>query len=100
MDGKYEDKSWSGGKSLKDEMEEWGGTIPSADELEAILFDPSRPPIPWDRIGFFQDVSVRLIAERLLPQNLHGSTYLQVSVGSTGSTGSDSRLHGSTLLAG
>ena len=46
MDGKYEDKSWSGGKSLKDEMEEWGGTIPSADELEAILFDPIPPPQP------------------------------------------------------
>ena len=74
-DGKYEDASWSGGKSLKDEMEEWGGTIPSADELEEILFET--PPIPWDRIGFFQDVSMRLIAERVLPKTLEDKTYLQ-----------------------
>ena len=35
-------------------------------------------PIEWSRNGDFQDVSMRLIGERILPRSLEGSTYLQV----------------------
>ena len=50
----------------------WGfGTegTPRADALHAMLFH--REPIEWNRIGHFQDITLRLIAERLLP-NLAG----------------------------
>ena len=53
----------------------WGfdaGTTPRAAELYAHLF--AREPIEWNRIGCFQDVTMRLIAERLLPPQLHGAT--------------------------
>ena len=37
----------------------------------------SYEPIEWNRIGHFQDVTMRLLAERLLPLSLRGATYLQ-----------------------
>jgi hypothetical protein len=36
----------------------------------------SRAPIEWNRLGVFQDVTLRLIAERLLPGD-HGPTYVE-----------------------
>jgi len=57
-------------------FEKWGfgDTGPSAEELFAALF--VNEPIEWNRIGAFQDVTLRCIAERLLPDG-HGRTYLQ-----------------------
>ena len=45
-DGKYADAKWAGGLSLEDEMKSWGGHMPTADELEEMLFEFE--PIPWD----------------------------------------------------
>jgi len=47
---------------------------PSAKELNTALF--ACQPIEWNRIGVFQDVTLRCIAERLLPEG-HKRTYLQ-----------------------
>jgi len=49
---------------LAKEMEEWGMQIPSADQLFEALFEAD--PIEWIRIGFLQDVSMRLIANHIL----------------------------------
>ena len=48
--------------------------LPDADELYAALF--KQEPIVWERVGVFQDVSLRLLAERLLDEGLQGATYL------------------------
>jgi hypothetical protein len=49
---------------LAAEVRSWGYEMPTAVQLyEAILQDPA---IEWARIGAFQDVTLRLIAERLL----------------------------------
>ena len=47
---------------LADEVREWGYTVPSATTLHAALFPKEEEIIEWNRIGFFQDVSMRLIA--------------------------------------
>ena len=47
----------------------------SRGELVAALF--AREPIEWNRIGVFQDITMRLIAERVLPRALEGTTLLQ-----------------------
>jgi len=59
--------------------EKWGfdGTSLSAEALYKALF--ATPPIEWNRIGAFQDVTLRCIAERLLPKG-HEPTYLQKEV--------------------
>ena len=53
------------------------GALPIANRLYAKIFPPNVAPIEWNRIGVFQDISMRQIAERLLPADLHGKTYLQ-----------------------
>ena len=60
---------------LAREVEGWGYHMPSADVLHTALFDVE--PIEWIRIGKFQDVSMRLIAEAILPEPLDEGTYLQ-----------------------
>ena len=61
---------------LVDEMRGWGfESLPGVDELYDAVFAAER--IVWDRIGVFQDVSLRLLAERLLPLPLRGATHLQ-----------------------
>ena len=60
---------------LTKEMTEWGYEMPSADVLYAALFD--KELIEWNRIGAFQDVSMRLVAESMLPQGRAKGTYLQ-----------------------
>ena len=67
--------SWT----LRAEVKEWEqtdgtGPMPSAEELWSHLF--SRPVIEWNRIGPFQDVTIRLIADRLLDKNDFQSTYV------------------------
>eukprot|EP00966_Prymnesium_polylepis_P095055 2200914-Prymnesium_polylepis.1 len=49
---------------LEAEVLEWGFAIPTADELFTALF--AKEPIQWNRIGFFQDVSMRLIANHVI----------------------------------
>uniref|UniRef100_A0A7S2C867 Uncharacterized protein n=1 Tax=Haptolina brevifila TaxID=156173 RepID=A0A7S2C867_9EUKA len=48
---------------------------PSAQELYESLF--AEPPIEWNRLGCFQDVTMRLIAEAILPAERSGRTYVQ-----------------------
>jgi len=64
---------------------EWGLTdelcntgfakLPSAEQLYAAMY--AMEPIVWERGVFFQDVSLRLLAECLLPHSLQGATYVQ-----------------------
>ena len=61
---------------LATEVEEWGYGIPGADEVYDALFH-SMPAIEWNRIGVFQDVTMRLIAEAALPEGQHGHVYVQ-----------------------
>ena len=49
---------------LTKEMTDWGYEMPGTDALYAAIFD--KEPIEWNRIGAFQDVSLRLIAESIL----------------------------------
>ena len=48
---------------------------PDGVTLADALFAES--PIEWNRIGAFQDVTMRLIAERLLPESARSTTYLR-----------------------
>ena len=50
---------------------------PEGAELAASLLD-KEPVIEWNRIGVFQDISMRVVAERVL--GLSGSTYLEGEV--------------------
>jgi len=59
---------------LDAEVASWGYHMPSAKVLMAALF--AREPIEWNRIGFFQDVTLRLIANSVLPAD-YGETYVQ-----------------------
>ena len=59
---------------LANEMTAWGYEMPSAGVLHASLYN--HEPIEWNRVGAFQDVSLRLIAESMLPKG-HPQTYLQ-----------------------
>ena len=72
-DSQYE--SWG----LAQEVRGWAaaeglGAMPSADELYAALF--AAEAIEWNRVGAFQKVTMRLIAERLLPAAASGTTYI------------------------
>ena len=62
---------------LSKEVAEWSHPMPSAGELFDALF--AKEPIEWNRIGFFQDVSMRLIATHILEDG-DGETYLQGEV--------------------
>jgi len=59
-----------------DHYEEWGIEVgaPHGQELFDHLF--TIEPIEWNYIGHFQDVTMRLIAERLLPSNAIHATYV------------------------
>jgi len=56
------------------EMQSWNFAPPSADDLRGTLF--ATDVIEWNRIGAFQDVTCRLIAERLLGEG-HAPVYVQ-----------------------
>jgi len=62
---------------LTDEMESWGLPVPSVDALFDALFGAA--PIEWNRLGVFQDVTMRLLAERVLciPSDQQAATYVQ-----------------------
>lgn len=46
------------------DVRQWGYHMPTPDELFQALF--SREPIEWNRIGAFQDVTMRLVGEAML----------------------------------
>ena len=48
-----------------------------ADVLFKALYEDDERVIEWNRIGCFQQVTLRLIAESLLPAEKRGSTYVQ-----------------------
>ena len=52
---------------------------PVAALLEAALFEEAGEPIEWTRIGAFQDVTLRQIADSVLP-NGHAPTYVQAEL--------------------
>jgi len=62
------------------EVAQWGYEMPIASELYEALF--KMEPIEWTRIGFLQEVSMRLIANHIL-KNSGGETYLQGEVSRT-----------------
>ena len=66
--------------SLAAEVAQWGHELPTARELYDALF--KKEPIEWARIGFFQEVSMRLIANHIV-KNSAGETYLQGEVSRT-----------------
>ena len=47
------------------EIQEWGMPTPTADECYNALFDGGA--LEWNRIGAFQAVTMRLLAQTLLP---------------------------------
>ena len=49
---------------LDDEIAEWGYTPPSAADLSEAIF--AHPTVEFNRVGHFQDVTLRLIASRVL----------------------------------
>lgn len=60
---------------LDEEMREWGFPKPTPAQMLDHIFG-AQPPIEWNRLGAYQDVSMKLIAMRLLPEG-HGPTYLK-----------------------
>ena len=60
---------------LDREVAEWGFEMPSGQQLFDALC--AIEPIEWNRIGAFQDVTMRLVAERLLPEAARAATYLR-----------------------
>jgi len=60
---------------LSSEMDDWNFEHPTPHECLDSLF--ADEPIAWDRIGAFQDVTMRLIAERLLLDTPSGSVMVQ-----------------------
>ena len=49
---------------LAGEVQSWGYAMPSAQQLIDALFADEQQLIEWNRLGFFQQVTMRLIAER------------------------------------
>jgi hypothetical protein len=69
-------------KHVVDWRWEWGKpnlTMPSGQEVLDVLFESA--PIVWYRLSDPQDVSMRLIAERLIPSFTHfyGAPYVQLA---------------------
>ena len=57
---------------LAAEMAQWGFAQPSVEQLYGVLFQ--QQSVIWERIGLFQDVTMRLIASRVLAED---NTYVQ-----------------------
>ena len=60
---------------LVEDMQRWGLSVPRASELFDRLFSTRAKPIEWNRIGVFQDVTLRLLANRALGK-VEGETYV------------------------
>ena len=71
--------TWAEKWALDGEVKEWGyARIPTGDEILAALF--ALPPIEWNRFTAFLEVTVPLIAERLLLEADRGAMYVQGEV--------------------
>ena len=67
---------------LKSEVAEWGlaSEIPRPEKLRSAIFGRGVREIEWNRIGFFQDVTMRLIGEALLSLDQHRATFVHDEV--------------------
>ena len=75
------DVSWVAQWQLDDEINKWGyAALPTGEEIVLHLF--ASPCIEWNRLTAFQEVTLRLIAERTLSVELRGEVYVQGEVGS------------------
>jgi hypothetical protein len=60
------------------------GSVPTAQQIYDTLVRPaSFEPLEWNRMSAFQDLTMRLIASRLLPDALQSRTYLHGKVSGT-----------------
>ena len=74
-------QTWVAKWALDGEVEAWGyDAIPTGDQIVEALFKDD--PIEWNRFSAFQDVSMRLIAEWLLPAKERGGVHVQGEIGS------------------
>ena len=73
-------EDWSAKWKLDDEVTSWGHTRrPSGAEILKALFE--HPPIEWNRFSALQDVTMRLIAERLLVNESFKETFVKGEIG-------------------
>ena len=76
-----ETHTWTAQWALDGEVLEWGfPATPTGEQILSALF--MDPPIEWNRLSAFQDVTMRLIASRLLPVTERDDVYIQDEVGS------------------
>ena len=54
---------------------------PTGAQIVKALFG-EEPPVEWNRLAYFQQVTLRLVAERLLEPNDRGTVYVQDELGS------------------
>lgn len=75
VDSRYSGSNWCRSFGLEPELNEWAAMwrrevrMPTPLEVYNMIFD--QPPIEWNRFSIFQDVTMRLIAERLLSAGEH-----------------------------
>ena len=76
------DQTWDAQWRLDNEMAAWdvqwsgsGLGRPTGEAIAASLF--RQPALEWNRLSAFQDVTMRHIAERLLPEASRGTVYVQ-----------------------
>ena len=75
------DQSWVAKWGLEKEMQQYGfGHMPTVEEIVADLL--ADETIEWNRLPHFQGVSVRLMAERVLPLENRGAVFVQDEAGS------------------
>ena len=73
------DRSWTEQWALDEEVDAWGfNATPTGGQVSKALF--AHEPIEWTRLTHFQRVTMRLICERLLPEQYHGATYVHGSL--------------------
>jgi hypothetical protein len=75
---------------LAAEVHEWGYSMPSAAYLHAALF--AEEAVEWARLGLFQTVSMRLIANRIVKDAEKFDTFLQAAWCRGGSEGGVSSI--------
>ena len=74
-------QDWVARWALDHEVAEWGyAAVPTGEQIVDALFKHS--PIEWNRFSAFQDVTMRLVAERVLLDKNRGAVYVQGEVGS------------------
>ena len=79
---------------LAEEVASWGYEIPTPDKMYDALF--AREPIEWNRIGAFQDVSMRLVGESILTRGRRDTVMEERTRSEAGSARSPSARSPST----